>query len=166
VVSKTKSIKEMISFLTKTVVKRMEPNQHVSITEEGHVVHCHVRSDGLGATVTTDLEYPPRVAHGLITTVLDDFVATFSHAWRTCKIPFAKELDQYLQDYHDGSMDKITKIQKDLDDTKLVLHKTIESMLDRGTQLDKLIADSNDLSAQSKVFYRQAKKTNRCCVIS
>jgi DNA polymerase IIIc chi subunit len=29
-----------------------------------------------------------------------------------------------------------------------------------------LVDRSNDLSAQSKMFYKQAKKTNSCCVIS
>ena len=34
--------------------------------------------------------------------------------------------------------DKILKIQKELDDTKVVLHKTIDSVLARGEKLDNL----------------------------
>jgi synaptobrevin family protein YKT6 len=44
--------------------------------------------------------------------------------------------------------------------------KTIDSVLERGVKLDNLVERSNDLSAQSKMFYKQAKKTNSCCVIS
>lgn len=37
-------------------------------------------------------------------------------------------------------------------------HKTIESVLERGEKLDSLVDRSNALSAQSKMFYKTAKK--------
>ena len=37
-------------------------------------------------------------------------------------------------------------------------HKTIESVLERGEKLDNLVERSNALSAQSKMFYKTAKK--------
>lgn len=45
------------------------------------------------------------------------------------------------------------KIQKELDETKIVLHKTIESVLERGEKIDSLVEKSDGLSAQSKMFY-------------
>jgi len=76
-------------------------------------------------------------------------------------------MDEYLQKYQDPSAaDKITKIQNDLDETTQILHKTIDSVLERGVKLDNLVERSNDLSAQSKMFYKQAKKTNSCCIVS
>lgn len=59
--------------------------------------------------------------------------------------------------------DKLSKIQKDLDETKVVLHQTIDSMLQRGEKLDSLVDKSSDLSMASQIFYKQAKKTNSCC---
>lgn len=59
--------------------------------------------------------------------------------------------------------DKLTKIQRDLDETKVVLHKTIESMLERGEKLENLVDKSSDLSLASQMFYKQARKTNSCC---
>ena len=59
--------------------------------------------------------------------------------------------------------DKLTKIQRDLDETKVVLHKTIESMLERGEKLEALVDKSSDLSMASQMFYKQARKTNSCC---
>lgn len=47
------------------------------------------------------------------------------------------------------------KIQKELDETKIVLHKTIESVLERGEKIDSLVEKSDGLSAQSKMFYKQ-----------
>ncbi|GAB4822213.1 hypothetical protein N2152v2_009259 [Parachlorella kessleri] len=51
--------------------------------------------------------------------------------------------------------DKLTKIQRDLDETKIILHKTIESVLDRGEKLDQLVDKSADLSMASQMFYKQ-----------
>ncbi len=45
-------------------------------------------------------------------------------------------------------------------------HKTIDAVLERGVKLDELVERSNDLSSQSKLFYKQARKTNSCCTIS
>lgn len=59
--------------------------------------------------------------------------------------------------------DKLSKIQKDLDETKVVLHQTIDSMLQRGEKLDSLVDKSSDLSMASQIFYKQARKTNSCC---
>lgn len=94
------------------------------------------------------------------------------------------ELKEYLTKYQDPQQaDSIMKIQKELDETKIVLHKTIESVLQRGEKIDDLVAKSDGLSAQSKMFYSkclrqqglvsmmannftaQAKKQNSCCVI-
>jgi synaptobrevin family protein YKT6 len=59
--------------------------------------------------------------------------------------------------------DKILKIQRELDDTKVVLHKTIDSVLARGEKLDNLVDKSTDLSLASQMFYKQARKQNQCC---
>lgn len=39
--------------------------------------------------------------------------------------------------------------------TKITLHKTIESVLQRGEKIDDLVQKSDGLSAQSKMFYRE-----------
>lgn len=156
--------------LTKMFLKRTQPGQRQSVTHEGYVVHCYVRSDGLGGTVITDEDYPARVAFVVLGQFLEEFSASNGDAWKSCTVPESiafPALEEYLQKYQDpSSADKITKIQKDLDETTGILHKTIDDILMRGEKLDNLVERSNDLSAQSKMFYKQAKKTNSCCVIS
>mmetsp|Transcript_18831 Transcript_18831/g.23718 ORF Transcript_18831/g.23718 Transcript_18831/m.23718 type:complete len:200 (-) Transcript_18831:422-1021(-) len=163
-------VKEMLTFFTKTFTKRTEPGQRQSITHESYVVHCYVRSDGLAGAVTTDLEYPSRVAFVLLTQLLDEYISSMGNSWRNTTEPYSIEyapLEEYLVKYQDpAAADKVTKIQKDLEDTTQILHKTIDSVLERGTKLDSLVERSDDLSRQSKMFYKQAKKTNSCCVIS
>lgn len=44
--------------------------------------------------------------------------------------------------------------------------KTIDSILERGANLDRLVEQSEDLSSRSKMFYKEAKRTNSsCCTI-
>jgi synaptobrevin family protein YKT6 len=70
-------------------------------------------------------------------------------------LPFP-ELKEYIVKYQDPQQaDSIMKIQKELDETKIVLHKTIESLLQRGELIEDLVAKSDGLSAQSKMFYSE-----------
>ena len=73
-------------------------------------------------------------------------------------------LDEYLKKFQNPvEADPMMKVQNELDETKIVLHNTIEAVLQRGEKLDDLVAKSEGLSMQSKTFYKTAKKTNACC---
>lgn len=129
--------------------------------------HVYVRADSLGAVLISDHEYPHRVAHTLLTKVLDDFSAKVSkEQW-----PSASEssvdfptLPALLTKYQDPrEADALTRMQEDLDETKIILRNTIEAVLERGEKLDDLVYKSESLSIQSKAFYKTAKKTNSCC---
>lgn len=117
--------------------------------------------------VVADLEYPARVAFALLNKLMGEFDKAFRGQWTTAtaKVEFPP-LTKALQDYQDPSKaDKISAIQKELDETTSVLTKTIDNVLERGEKLDDLVNKSQDLSTQSKVFYKQAKKTNSCCIV-
>lgn len=114
-----------------------------------------------------------RVAYSLLNKILEEYLvkiqasviagATAPNAPATA----FPELDEYIRRYQDPQQaDTIMKVQQELDETKIVLHKTIESVLDRGEKLDSLVEKSDALSASARVFYKQAKKTNSCCSIA
>jgi synaptobrevin homolog YKT6 len=63
-------------------------------------------------------------------------------------------------------VDKMLRVRSALDDTKGVLVQTIEQLLERGEKLDDLLDKTRDLSDSSKRFYKEAKKTNSCCVLA
>jgi synaptobrevin family protein YKT6 len=100
----------------------------------------------------------------------DDYVEkVVGEAWRTVTEDDTRG-DALLADaivrYQDPmEADKILKIQRELDETKVVLHKTIDSVLARGEKLDNLVDKSTDLSLASQMFYKQAKKQNQCCTM-
>ncbi|KAL5996295.1 VAMP-like protein ykt61 [Asimina triloba] len=57
--------------------------------------------------------------------------------------------------------DKLLKIQRDLDETKIILHKTIDSVLARGERLDSLVEKSSDLSAASQNIWVRSRPPNQ-----
>jgi len=165
----------VLNAFSKIVVKRIAAGQRITVEVDGleeYQVHTYVRADGLAGTLTADKEYPARVAFAKISELLDTFAADAQlKGWEaeTRGDAFAgwPPLQSAIVECQDpAQFDKIIKIQKDLDSTQQVLHQTIDNILERGEKLDDLVARSDELSATSKQFYKQARKTNSCCVIS
>jgi synaptobrevin family protein YKT6 len=161
-------VREMITFFSKTIAKRTPPGQRQSVQNEEYFVHCYMRADGLCGTVTCDAEYPQRVAYSLLSAILDDFNGQMS-GWQSetnNEVISWPPLETSLAKYQDpANADQILRIQKNLDETRDVLHNTIDSVLQRGEKLEDLVDRSTELSAQSKMFYKQAKRANSCCAV-
>ncbi|XP_035674518.1 synaptobrevin homolog YKT6-like [Branchiostoma floridae] len=163
------SVKEFMVFTSQIIVERCREGSRSTVKEQEYMCHCYIRTDGLGGVLIADHEYPQRVAFTLLNKVLDDFTQKVpAHLWpdgNQNTIHYT-ELDGYLAKYQNPrEADSMMKIQSELDETKIILHKSIEAVLERGEKLDDLVAKSEDLSVQSKTFYKTAKKQNQCCVI-
>ncbi|XP_011346285.1 synaptobrevin homolog YKT6 isoform X2 [Ooceraea biroi] len=149
------SIKEFMCFVSKTIVERTQTCARQSVKE---------------GVLISDHEYPRRVAHTLITKMMDEFAMKHpSSTWPTLKEATTdfSQINTYLAKYQNPiEADAITKMQNDLDETKIILHNTLEAVLQRGEKLDDLVSKSEGLSAQSKAFYKTARKTNSCCSLA
>jgi len=148
-----------MTMFAKTVAERTSPGQRQDVEEQDYTFHSYARSEGVCGIIISNQSYPKLVAHQLLSKVLDDFLArhpvsSFARAEAGAQLAMP-ELKGYLDKYQDPhEADSIMRIQKELDETKIVLHKTIESVLQRGEKIDDLVAKSDGLSAQSKMFYR------------
>ncbi|KAJ3336324.1 palmitoyltransferase [Gonapodya sp. JEL0774] len=148
---------------------RLASTRELELSNQKVVAFVHARPEGVTGILITDLEYPLRAAFSILSKVLDEFLAKFAQSqWKTLepsKTPQVwPELKGYVQKFQDPhAADPFLRVQKELDETKIVLHKTMESLLQRGEKLDDLVARSDMLSQQSKLFYTTAKKTNSCC---
>jgi hypothetical protein len=133
------------------------------------LVHAYGRTEGVCGIIITDAEYPALVAHQVLSKIIDEFlnknpVSSFKNS--TSKVPFP-ELKEYLVKYQNPEeADSIMKIQKELDETKIVLHKTIQSVLERGENMNKLAENSERLSYSTKAFAKQAQKQNSCWYVA
>ena len=165
------SVGQFMTFFAETVASRTSAGQRQSVEEGNYVGHVYARAEGVCGVLVTDKEYPVRPAYTLLNKILDEYlVAHQPSEWenitQTNDSLNMKELELYITKYQDPSQaDAIMKVQQELDETKIVLHKTIENVLQRGEKLDHLVDKSESLTASSKMFYKQAKKTNSCCVI-
>lgn len=167
------SVSQFMSFFANTVAYRTDKGLRQSIEEgDNYVGHVYTRQDSeLSGVIITDKEYPVRPVFTLLNKVLDEFLVQYPNYNTESDVSaFEKfensNLQDYIAKYQDPkNADSIMKVQNELDETKIVLHKTIESVLQRGEKLDSLVDKSHDLTNSSKMFYKQAKKTNSCCVI-
>lgn len=162
--------RQVLTALTRIFAERCNPADRLAVIEEGHVIHVHRNSTGLVAVVITDEEYPTRVAFHLTKKLIDATENKYANgAWGQLGEGQAKvsELNDAIVSYQDPKqVDQITKIQGELDDTMDLMRENLDKIIDRGVKLDELLDRSNDLSSNSKMFYKTARQHNRCCVIS
>lgn len=162
------TVRDFLAFGSRLLHKRVGPGMF-KIDYEGNMAFCYVLGNGLGAIAFCDVEYPDRVAMSMLRKLLGEFQAAWGEKWKGVLLDYGAKfpaLEEAIVAYQDpAQVDKLMKLDKQLLETKEVLHKTMEVVLARGEKLDDLIAKSDQLSQQSKLFYKQAKKTNSCCEI-
>jgi synaptobrevin homolog YKT6 len=150
-----------MTFLAQTVAERTSPGTRQEVEEKGSHCYAYGTSVGICGIVITNAEYPRMVAHSLNSKIVDDFQKSHpkSSYMMVTRAPGAEDpikwpaLSDYMTRYLQPSeADSITRAQMELDETKVILHKTIESVLERGEKIDNLVAKSDGLSASSKMF--------------
>ena len=162
------TVKDVCRFLARTLVKRAGKSNWMSVTENEFVIHTITKANGLGGVWITDEEYPQRVAFGVLNNILDEFNESYGgriEGDRDGSMPM-DSLKDYITKFQDPmEADAILRVQKELDETKIIVHKAIDSVLERGERLDNLVQVSGDLSSQAKGFYRTSRDANKCCVV-
>jgi len=119
--------------------------------ETDYVVHCYARSEGVAGVVITK-DYPNLAAHSVLSKLMDQFlsekpVATIKGANKDNEVVWAP-LKEYLTNFQDANnASSIAKIQQELDETKIILHKAIDSVR----------------PSPSPCFHRRILTTNRSC---
>ncbi|XP_041957811.1 synaptobrevin homolog YKT6-like isoform X1 [Alosa sapidissima] len=161
------SVQEFMAFTCSLIVERSACGSRSSVKEKEYMCHACVRDDGLSAVVVADSEYPQRVAFSLIDKVLEEFSRQVdSTEWTTGSPDTIRytALDSYLAKYQNPKeADALTRAQAEVEETKVILHNTMESLLQRGEKLDDLVQRSEHLGDTSKAFYKTARKHNSCC---
>jgi len=163
------SIKEHLNFATRVICQRAPPGsrQSVGLKDTPYFCHMYLRLDGLCVCVVTDKEYNLRVAFSLISKIVSDWDKATLGKWKEISTDQEYSPDSMNNDmrvYQDPNQaDKLTRIQKNLDEIKDIMHKNIDDVLKRGETIDTLMEKSQDLSTVSRQFYKKAQKTNQCC---
>ncbi|KAG5466244.1 hypothetical protein LSCM4_01389 [Leishmania orientalis] len=166
------SAREFIVFLSRMVAKRVALGAKTQITENGNVVYAYATLDGLVAIAVSDIEYNARVAFTLLTELVPQFQQTFRSKYESVggkadEFLHWPLLTETLEKYQKPEeVDRILRIKRDIEDTKVIMYNAIDQIIERGQKIDDLVAQSEDLGMASKTFYTQAKQTNSgCCVL-
>ena len=166
------SAREFMIFMSRTIAKRVAPGSKIQITQDQYNAYALATHDGLCTVASCDKEYNQRVA----LTMLDQVTRDFQQTYRGKYDNVAGQKDDFIQwEYlhvtlakyqNPDEADKILMIQKDMNDTMLIMYQAFDQILARNEKLSDLVATSDDLGAASKTFYKQAKKANSsCCTI-
>ncbi|CAD7928943.1 unnamed protein product [Amoebophrya sp. A25] len=162
--------REQLQFHSRTIVNHTEPGKRQTVKLEGDVGYCHtwIHPSGLACTCVTDNEYPLRVAYTLISEALGAFLKQYpngeaSRQMADTTMPFPEGQAMFDKFQNPDEADKITKIERELDEVKATVIKSMDDILKRGENLDSLMQKSGDLSATSIQFYKTAQKNNQCC---
>ena len=162
------SYDQFISFSTKTVAERTPVGQRNTIEEKIGKVHAYNTSFGFCAILITESLYGNLAAQAILSKTVDGFKSRFTPTEIKEKDPSSfnwPDIKALRIEAVTAEQTGLTAVQRELDETKIVLHKTIESVLERGEKLDTLVAKSDQLGVMSKGFYKQAKQQNACCIV-
>lgn len=77
-----------------------------------------------------------------------------------------KPIEKLFSDYQvPANIDKIHQLKTELDDTKIIILKSLDDLIARGSDLDDLLERAKQLEYDSQILVDDTKKMNRCCVI-
>ncbi|KAK2952043.1 putative Synaptobrevin like protein [Blattamonas nauphoetae] len=150
---KQKDIKNLIEFATKLLVARCLPGDIRSLfyPDVNHNFHIVVKPDGRAAVLVADVDYPTQSGVSGAMGLLKD----------PNNVPNLSREIQRLQDPSEA--DKFIKLQKEIDEVKMIMVENIDKILERGEKIDDLVAQSEELDTAAKSFYKGSKKMKGCC---
>ena len=128
------SIQQFMTFTSPLIVERSGKGSQASMKEQERLSHVYMRNDSLAGVVVADSEYPSRLAFTLLEKVLDKFSKQVDRVDWPTGFPDTIQytgLDSHLSRYQNPQeADPMTKVQAELDETKIILHNTMESLLE------------------------------------
>jgi len=170
------SVKEIMSLVMRTCVGNTNPGDFARLEHSlhGKKCFCYVisKNNGLAGALVTDELYPQRVAINLVDKMLEEFEErvdedTWFGAVNDDSITFPL-LEEMLQEFQDpAAADAIEGLKKDMEESRQILQKSVDAILQRGQKLEDLIMHSNKLSMQTKLMYKSVNQKpgwfEECC---
>ena len=164
------TLKDFLNFHSRLVIERVTQDTHAQVQLEKGICYAIANSDKIGLTMICDEEYPKRVAIDFLLRVHENF-KSFMNQKKLDLNSIDQDTDvkfdyisTAIEEWQDPSKkDNIMKLQNELNDVQDIMRQNLNELLKREENLESLMEKSNDLSAASVNFYKQAKKTNSCC---
>lgn len=173
------SAKELLVFTSREIVRRTNKHETQYIKEKDCLCFCYVDERNIGYVVTATNGVKlnivaPKVVSDVRHTIIiaDDKLLALNNVDSVKNLnTWDRQLESVILKWGDvdkkieEGQDKMLKIRQELQETKDILYKTVDDILERGEKLEVLIDKTNDLSAHSKIFAKKSRDLNRCCII-
>lgn len=163
------TVRETINAVLQIVVDRTSEssnkyeNYQIQLHDKTYVIYIkNINIHDLKLCVLTNLNYPKRCALEVITKIISsDIPSEITEILNKTRMDniLSKNLKYYQ---NPNNIDKILQIMTDLNDTKEIMIKNIDSLLQRGEKIEDLIIKSEQLSSSSIDFHISARKLNKC----
>lgn len=146
-------VSEFVNFGRKEFLKKMRaPEKEFVINLAGGSVLVYVTIiDGIGvAMMLSNIPTLDEVPHIVSRKLINDYM-------KYDMIP--QNPDDILRYFHQKEI--LAEVQK----TKKVLMRTLSKVIERGENIEDLVDKTEELSIQSKIFFKSSRKLNSCCWI-
>ncbi|KAF7684527.1 Synaptobrevin like protein ykt6 [Astathelohania contejeani] len=146
-----KSIRELIQLTARTIAAKLDTDDFQEFVQSfgndtEYKFYTKANCDKVYIACTTG-EYPQHIALQLL-----------KEAERS-NVSYSALITDYA-DYK--AKDILYSVNRELDETKQILSRTLETVIGRGEKLDELVQSAESLSYQTKQLFEVAKKQNSC----
>jgi len=170
------TVREFLEFAGKNLARAHRKDEgivRISVEEAEGSIHLSATEDKkVMAVCYTQGNYASRIVHRMLARIIEDF--KMQHG-TLCEIVPDKDpaikfefVGEKLKEYKKPEkVDKIAELDAKLGALKIVMHSNLQKALEQECDLADLVEKSTELSAMSKMFYRDVKEhtQKRCCVI-
>ena len=165
------TVKEVCIVASREYTKRYSEGSNELLKHLNYHVYVRKFHSGIAIASITDEEYPILAAKAFMSKTADIFQSTYPDPSAYSQIKYDTELDipeiqKLLILCQDPSKaDKITAIIAELENTKEIIMKSIDDLLERSDYLDSLLEKSETLKIDAGRFGNGAKELNSCCIL-
>ena len=164
-----KSIKELCHFIARNTFFRIDNNDLKYYYHKNFYFLTIIVNNVCICAILDNDEYQINSLRRLLKDILDQFISLntieIKNSYKDFCLDFPEKFKHLVNYQNPEYYDKILKINKSLNETKVIMLQNIEKVLERGEKIDDLVKRSHDLSKTSKEFYKTSKKLNKCCFL-
>ena len=119
-------------------------------------------SKGVFYLCLADKSVKLRIAYSFLGEVEKEFLNKHGDQWRKANAysltSFRKPLQRLMTKWNDPNLDKMTRLQNQVEDVKGVMQNNISKVLERGENLEVLVDRTQVLAQSAEQFHKRAKK--------
>eukprot|EP00735_Rhodelphis_limneticus_P003370 TRINITY_DN14834_c0_g1::TRINITY_DN14834_c0_g1_i1::g.16286::m.16286 TRINITY_DN14834_c0_g1::TRINITY_DN14834_c0_g1_i1::g.16286 ORF type:complete len:218 (-),score=81.04,sp/Q86AQ7/VAM7B_DICDI/62.37/1e-85,Synaptobrevin/PF00957.16/6.3e+03,Synaptobrevin/PF00957.16/1.5e-34,Longin/PF13774.1/2e-23,DUF1798/PF08807.5/0.022,UvsY/PF11056.3/0.17,DUF16/PF01519.11/0.23 TRINITY_DN14834_c0_g1_i1:594-1247(-) len=150
--------------VTRCILEKIQQRDGaMSYVYNKHVFHILIE-DSLTYLCMADEEFGRRLPFAFLHDIKERFRSTYADSGKTALAyamneDFSKVLAKQMDFYSNNpNADKVTKVQKEIDEVKTVMVHNIEKVLERGEKIELLVDKTENLNQQAFMFKKQATR--------